>query len=473
MYEDQLWFCTTKYAHLFVPNSIEEFNDVMSMAVPGNQYVIGLQDWAERGGGTLNAGTNWNSATGFVKDSDGIWHWMDRTAPPIDTTNTSLFTSSTINGFHVHVHAHLPYIEWSKLPVVGEKMAYLHQVDGKWRLATTSTINTNRYPICEMSKICQTCPGGWQMFDGYCFKDMATSNTFDNAEIICASQSGFVASPKTANLALWLRLAALFLYSDDIWIGISRNDQFSNWEWSIDGSNPVVNDAFDIHSTYPTTMDTAFYQQLESFTTNTNTFLSTQGWASTDRSTMSSPRIICQSDPYIPETTSTSTTTTTTVPTTTTTTTVPTTTTTTTVPTTTTTTTVPTTTTTTTVPTTTTTTTVPTTTTTTTVPYVCGDGTVTSTFEECDDGNLLDGDGCNSSCFLEGTLNFELKTAILILINFFLNNLKVVNRKIDVNIFMDSSFSTSFLQFQKMITFVKKAVDKFHIDQNKGIQVLY
>jgi cysteine-rich repeat protein len=32
---------------------------------------------------------------------------------------------------------------------------------------------------------------------------------------------------------------------------------------------------------------------------------------------------------------------------------------------------------------------------------VCGDGIFMPSFENCDDGNNNDGDGCSSTCFLE------------------------------------------------------------------------
>ena len=36
---------------------------------------------------------------------------------------------------------------------------------------------------------------------------------------------------------------------------------------------------------------------------------------------------------------------------------------------------------------------------------VCGDGTVTSAFEECDDGNTVDADACTNTCLLGGVVN--------------------------------------------------------------------
>lgn len=35
--------------------------------------------------------------------------------------------------------------------------------------------------------------------------------------------------------------------------------------------------------------------------------------------------------------------------------------------------------------------------------YSCGDGYVSSGSEQCDDGDFSNGDGCSSSCLLEGT----------------------------------------------------------------------
>ena len=46
-----------------------------------------------------------------------------------------------------------------------------------------------------------------------------------------------------------------------------------------------------------------------------------------------------------------------------------------------------------------------------------------------------------------------------------------MNRKLDVNIYLDSSFSVPFMKFQKMKSFVKKMTEKMEIDSNSGIKV--
>jgi cysteine-rich repeat protein len=40
-------------------------------------------------------------------------------------------------------------------------------------------------------------------------------------------------------------------------------------------------------------------------------------------------------------------------------------------------------------------------------PIVCGDGTQTAVYEECDDGNTANGDGCSATCQVEGSLELE------------------------------------------------------------------
>ena len=400
----------------------------MSTALTDKEYFIGLQDWARRGGGG-NQG-NWLASTGFQPDPDGVWHWMDRTVEIIDSTNSSLFTNvSVVNGKGIYVHVNFPYLQWSQLPSIGDKYAYLHYVDGVWRIKTSPDIGKKRQFICEKSKVCHTCPStSWIQFDGYCFLDTTTSNSFDMAGIICSGYGSIVATPRTDNLMVWLRLAGSVLYSDAIWIGLSRVDTISNWTWSDDSSTPNNQSPLDINNQYPEAIHTAFYQQSQAFTISPSV-ASNQGWKSADRSTMTSPRIICQLDNYQVPTTSTSleTTMSTTVSSTTTTTETSTTSSSTTSePETTSTTsssatsepeTSTTSTTTSSTTTTTTTTSTSTSSPSTTTEEItteiattnfepCGDGVFDVVGEECDDGNIFNGDGCDSSCLVEGKLNY-------------------------------------------------------------------
>ena len=50
------------------------------------------------------------------------------------------------------------------------------------------------------------------------------------------------------------------------------------------------------------------------------------------------------------------------------------------------------------------------------IPIVCGDGNQEGT-EECDDGNLVDGDGCDSNCVVETPVSGMTEAECLLQVN--------------------------------------------------------
>ena len=48
---------------------------------------------------------------------------------------------------------------------------------------------------------------------------------------------------------------------------------------------------------------------------------------------------------------------------------------------------------------------------------------------------------------------------------------EAIDRKIDVNIFMDSSFSMPFMQYTKVKTFLKKITRKINLHEQTGVKV--
>ena len=48
--------------------------------------------------------------------------------------------------------------------------------------------------------------------------------------------------------------------------------------------------------------------------------------------------------------------------------------------------------------------------------YKCGNGIVEDSHEECDDGNLENGDGCNSKCATEAVATVYAGTTTIIII---------------------------------------------------------
>ena len=48
--------------------------------------------------------------------------------------------------------------------------------------------------------------------------------------------------------------------------------------------------------------------------------------------------------------------------------------------------------------------------------YKCGNGIVEDSHEECDDGNLENGDGCNSKCSMEAVATVYAGTTTIVII---------------------------------------------------------
>ena len=89
-------------------------------------------------------------------------------------------------------------------------------------------------------------------------------------------------------------------------------------------------------------------------------------------------------------------------------------------------------------------------------------------FEECDDGNVANGDGCDASCNLESKL-YQSDTVTTKLLNYF----AAIDRKLDINIFIDSSFSMPFMQYPKVKAFLKQVISKMNLNDRTGVKVCY
>ena len=339
--------CNADRGFFFVPNSLGEFTDVMANVPDTSQhYFGGLQNWVKRGAGTTRE--TWNVATGYTTDTDEIWSWMDRDSMPLNISSSN-FIPAVLNSINVNVHKDKPFISWQNIPSVIDLIINFVYNNTNWEIDPIDNLGIQKRYICEISNACASCPSGYYRFDQYCFQRFNKTSIFDNAVMACPVMGGTLFSPRTENLAVYSR--ALSAMIGEFWIGLSRTNYSSAWKWDDNGQVITGSDTFDVHTSYPTTGHTAFFQQ-QSVPTGLSTVRDTNvdwngsgGWKSGDRISMTK-QFLCQiHSPITTTSTSTSTTTSTTTTPTTTTTTTPTTTTTT--PTTTTTTTTPTTTTTT------------------------------------------------------------------------------------------------------------------------------
>ena len=121
-YMESLLECNEDGAYFFVPNSEDEFNDVMAGADTGDKYFFGLQNWVRRGAGTTRE--TWTVATGYVPDTDIIWKWMDRDGVPLNVSLSNYY-ETVINTVTVDVHPSIPYIAWKNMPSSGDLITFL------------------------------------------------------------------------------------------------------------------------------------------------------------------------------------------------------------------------------------------------------------------------------------------------------------------------------------------------------------
>ncbi|XP_071130099.1 perlucin-like protein isoform X2 [Mytilus edulis] len=100
----------------------------------------------------------------------------------------------------------------------------------KDQMKETATRHENT--LSEIKKAKKLCSQGWEEYEEHCYQFNTKQSNWDEAEIECMKQEGYLLKIDDANEFRWIVARAIAHSVDDIWIGLRQNK--NEWKWVVD-----------------------------------------------------------------------------------------------------------------------------------------------------------------------------------------------------------------------------------------------